>query len=206
MIDVSFFQQLKSKTSNCHNHLEKTFPFSTLMQPKRFDENSYYQVLATMAAFHQCMRLFAPSKLNTKLSSLLSCESTLEAVMQDLNSLQPASTLAPSRPLKIASTDIHSLLAFAYVWAGSSMGAQILIRWLRKSESSLPMRYYQTMAAQSANWLQVKVLISEQLRLTDIQPDLIIAHAINWFEGIIAYARTVSTPKNLKRLEYAQPL
>ncbi|NMH58748.1 hypothetical protein [Alteromonas ponticola] len=190
MINTSFFDQIKGKTSNSHKHLEETYPFSTLMRSDEFDEQSYHQVLNVMAAFHQSINLFATSQLKGELATLLDTTTTCNALRLDINQLQQSFTPIICPTLDVTEDDTHSLLAYAYVWAGSSMGAQILIKWLQKNAPSLPTRYYQQMAAQSVNWPLVKALLSAQVEKPDVDSTSIIRCANTWFEAIIAHAQS----------------
>ncbi|MCW8108764.1 hypothetical protein OPS25_09685 [Alteromonas ponticola] len=182
------------------------YPFSTLMCPQRFDEQSYQHILHTMAAFHLSITSLGASETKTELKTLLEPHSISTAIYQDLSQLDTHFDISQVQPLSVGSDDIHSLLALAYVWAGSSMGAQILLKWLRRNEASLPNAYYQKMAQQSGKWLQVKLFISQQLQNDEIQAETIIRYANKWFEAIIHETQhtCVSVPTDTRK--HAAPL
>ncbi len=190
MINDAFFKKLKRDTSGSHKHLELTYPFSTLMRVNQFDQLSYQHVLLTMNAFHHALESFPPGFHQEGLSELLNAKETMGALRKDLAILTTENP--PINPLSLSSDkdDIHALIAYAYVWAGSSMGAKILIKWLEKQNiQALPTSYYHQMAKQSANWVKVKEYISECLNKETLQPDNIIDQANKWFNAIMQHAK-----------------
>ncbi len=189
MIDDKFFNRLKRETSASHKGLERTYPFSTLMRVDRFDKLSYQRVLLTMTAFHQALHLFEPGVHQQTLSALLNAKEALTALHKDLTILSSDRHELSPLAVTTAKDDTHALMAYAYVWAGSSMGAQILIKWLSKQNAlALPTHYYDQMATQSANWQKTKRYISVCLEQETLQPDLLIKEANNWFNAIMQHA------------------
>jgi heme oxygenase len=189
MSDDAFFQHLRSKTSSAHKQLENTYPFSTLMRPEAFNVRSYAAVLRIMGAFHNAYSKMSIGSTTNSICELLMPLETTTAIETDLHIMRGSSVkICPLNNHKY-DYSMNEFLAYAYVWSGSSMGAQILIKWLqRQTQVSVPTHYYQQMAKSAVSWPTVKTFISEWVRTSGVNAESIAEHAVNWFDAIISHA------------------
>ena len=86
-------------------------------------------------------------------------------------------------------------IAAAYVWLGSSMGANIIARRLAAKQKEIPTNYYQAMASCAKRWVSFKQDIDALLPTLVLENSEVITDIIDdanaWFEYLIALGNQV---------------
>lgn len=150
---TDLFSDLKQHTAASHQALESTFPFNTMLKPESFSTQSYTDNLMILASFHQYVAQKMKQNPQTKdLEALLQSCATVEAIVRDLDQLGIPSP-AQHFDAGLASDNMADMVAAAYVWMGSSMGAKILHHWLQQNDyDHLPTHYYAHMRTLGRQW------------------------------------------------------
>ncbi|WP_232363033.1 hypothetical protein [Alteromonas mediterranea] len=90
-------------------------------------------------------------------------------------------------------------IAAAYVWLGSSMGANIIARRLAAKQKEIPTNYYQAMASCAKRWVSFKQDIDALLPTLVLENSEVITDIIDdanaWFEYLIALGNQVQLTK-----------
>ncbi|APD91719.1 hypothetical protein BM524_07405 [Alteromonas mediterranea] len=93
-------------------------------------------------------------------------------------------------------------IAAAYVWLGSSMGANIIARRLAAKQKEIPTNYYQAMASCAKRWVSFKQDVDALLPILVLENSEVITNIIDdanaWFEYLIALGNRVQLPKALQ--------
>ena len=93
-------------------------------------------------------------------------------------------------------------IAAAYVWLGSSMGANIIARRLAAKQKEIPTNYYQAMASCAKRWVSFKQDVDALLPTLVLENSEVITNIIDdanaWFEYLIALGNQVQLPKALQ--------
>jgi len=86
-------------------------------------------------------------------------------------------------------------IAAAYVWLGSSMGANIIARRLAAKQKEIPTNYYQAMASCAKRWVSFKQDVDALLPTLVLENSEVITDIIDdanaWFEYLIALGNQV---------------
>lgn len=95
-------------------------------------------------------------------------------------------------------------IAAAYVWLGSSMGANLIARRLAAKQKEIPTNYYQAMASCAKRWVSFKQDIDALLPTLVLENSEVITNIIDdanaWFEYLIALGNQVQLPKALQEV------
>ncbi|WP_287148840.1 hypothetical protein [Alteromonas sp.] len=90
-------------------------------------------------------------------------------------------------------------IAAAYVWLGSSMGANIIARRLAAKQKEIPTNYYQAMASCAKRWVSFKQDVDALLPTLVLENSEVITDIIDdanaWFEYLIALGNQVQLTK-----------
>tara|TARA_Y100000780_G_scaffold104510_1_gene94982 strand:- start:18159 stop:19004 length:846 start_codon:yes stop_codon:yes gene_type:complete len=90
-------------------------------------------------------------------------------------------------------------IAAAYVWLGSSMGANIIARRLAAKQKEIPTNYYQAMASCAKRWVSFKQDIDALLPTLVLENSEVITDIIDdanaWFEYLIGLGNQVQLTK-----------
>ena len=215
----TLFTELKTKTAERHRELENTAPFSSFHQSNSTDVIQYGAVLQTMCQFHQDVMAFLTSQPSGPGLQALNIDSVLpflgaSQVLASLNADRQA--LAPYIPqyernrgdAAISEApfthSISSVIAAMYVWLGSSMGANMLVRRIQKQNErispALPVHYYGEMASKAKHWVAFKTHIDNRLAplcqtlgVTEAQfTSWVVDDANQWFGHLIALGNQAS--------------
>lgn len=210
----NLFTQLKQDTQASHQALEDSYPFNLYHNEQTFCFETYRDVLCVMGIFHQCVQRavkkaqrFHPFFVNT---GFLNTEEVLNAIQQDTQQinklLKEADKTTPHQHFcgNLAATDTTQLalindglfessitqaISGMYVWLGSSMGANVILRRLQELQSSIPTNYYRCMASCAKSWVSYKRSVDELLpEITDKTEDFasrVVNDANDWFEILI---------------------
>ncbi|WP_231125168.1 heme oxygenase-like domain-containing protein [Alteromonas mediterranea] len=93
-------------------------------------------------------------------------------------------------------------IAAAYVWLGSSMGANIIAKRLAAKQKEIPTNYYQAMASCAKRWVSFKQDVDALLPILVLENSEVITNIIDdanaWFEYLIALGNQVQLPKALQ--------
>jgi heme oxygenase len=205
---AQLFTALKQGTHACHNALENTYPFSIYHERDSFDIAAYQDVLCVMRCFHQCVAqsLSNAAVSNSLINALLKhidLSNVLSAIDTDLalleednngpkntNNTALASLEATAQsPCSTAYDDTSHCIAGLYVWLGSSMGANILIRRLSEMSTPPPTHYYKAMAECARSWVgfkqHVDSIMPPLLRGNSDIVTHIVEDANHWFNYLI---------------------
>ena len=215
----TLFTELKTKTAECHRELENTAPFSSFHRSNSIDVIQYSAVLQTMCQFHQDVTAYLTSQPNSAGLRALNIDSMLPflGASQVLASLktdrQALAQYAPQREKNrenAAITEapfthsISSVIAAMYVWLGSSMGANMLVRRIQNQNErispALPVHYYGEMASKAKHWVAFKAHIDNRLAplcqtlgVTEAQfSSWVVDDANQWFAHLIALGNQAS--------------
>lgn len=212
------FTALKQGTQSQHSALESTYPFSVYQVNKAPDTKSYFDVLSVMTLFHkkvtQAVNSDSVPKEVANLAMLLNGNTVLNALEQDKEILGSShrcnshdvendndESLATLNSVNFAlSFESQTSMAIAamYVWLGSSMGANVLLRRLT-STPGLPVYYYGAMAECAKAWVQFKQQVDTLMPQLETQQEnveaSIVKDAQRWFDYLIQLGVHVSSGK-----------
>lgn len=211
----NLFTALKQDTHANHEILENTFPFSIYHKDSLFDEKAYLAILKIMSKFHQATAN-AVQQAELKVPDLAAVASMInsgaiqDALNQDIIALTRNSLTEdthatgtytdqaykdthhnkPSMPY--SSSPTSQAISAIYVWLGSSMGANIIVRRLNAMERDIPTNYYQAMAGCAKAWVSFKQEVDRLLPELDLENESFVADAVKdanaWFEYLISLA------------------
>ena len=92
-----------------------------------------------------------------------------------------------------SSSPTSQAISAIYVWLGSSMGANIIVRRLNAMERDIPTNYYQAMAGCAKAWVSFKQEVERLLPELNLENESFIADAVTdanaWFEYLISLAK-----------------
>lgn len=203
----NIFSALKQGTQANHTILENTYPFSLYHQTSSFNVTVYEEVLSVMYWFHSAVAgaLQESAKRNSDLLPLLTqinIDSVLDALNRDLaqlraNSVSNGVTLSTSSDESSSLVDLPSFysdssrtISALYVWLGSSMGANIIVRRLATISPAPPTHYYAAMSQCARAWVTFKQHVETLIpSLSTGNPQLtqhIVEDANSWFAYLIA--------------------
>lgn len=227
----NLFTALKQDTHAKHNILENTFPFSIFHEERLFDDGTYNAILQIMGMFHQTTaeavqqaEVQAPELRS--IVSMLNSNTILDALRSDIHALggdelcvAPHASIVPFASWQAAYNDIHpnhqllpkfnspisQAISATYVWLGSSMGANIIVRRLQGMQHDIPTNYYQAMASCAKGWVSFKqevgiLLPKLGLDNNDFVID-VVEDANAWFNYLISSAEIIEIkgkPKAIK--------
>ena len=206
----NLFTALKQDTHANHAILENTFPFSMYHKDSEFNHEAYLAILNIMRVFHQTTAetvkqaaLQTPSL--SRIASMLNSEVVLLALNNDTHAkLEPttriknkdepvlnAQAIAQLTPCSNSTTS-HAIAAI-YVWLGSSMGANIIVRRLEAMTSDIPTEYYQAMAGCAKAWVSFKQEVETLLPELGLDNESFVKNAVQdanaWFEFLISLGK-----------------
>lgn len=200
----NIFSALKQGTQANHTTLENTYPFSLYHQTSSFNVTVYEEVLSVMYWFHSAVAgaLQESAKRNSDLLPLLThinTDSVLDALNCDLaqlrdNSVSNGITLSSESPILVDLPSFYSdssrTISALYVWLGSSMGANIIVRQLATISPAPPTHYYAAMSQCARAWVTFKQHVETLIpSLSTGNPQLtqhIVEDANSWFAYLIA--------------------
>ncbi|MEC8232784.1 MAG: hypothetical protein VX061_15225 [Pseudomonadota bacterium] len=200
----NIFSALKQGTQANHTTLENTYPFSLYHQTSSFNVTVYEEVLSVMYWFHSAVAgaLKESAKRNSDLLPLLThinIDSVLDALNCDLAQLRDISesnsvTLNSESPILVDLPSFYSdssrTISALYVWLGSSMGANIIVRRLATISPAPPTHYYAAMSQCARAWVTFKQHVETLTpSLSTGNPQLtqhIVEDANSWFAYLIA--------------------
>ena len=203
----NIFSALKQGTQANHTTLENTYPFSLYHQTSSFNVTVYEEVLSVMYWFHSAVAgaLQESAKRNSDLLPLLThinIDSVLDALNCDLAQLRDISvsngvslsTLSSESPILVDLPSFYSdssrTISALYVWLGSSMGANIIVRRLATISPAPPTHYYAAMSQCARAWVTFKQHVETLTpSLSTGNPKLtrhIVEDANSWFAYLIA--------------------
>lgn len=203
----NIFSALKQGTQANHTTLENTYPFSLYHQTSSFNVTVYEEVLSVMYWFHSAVAgaLQESTKRNSDLLPLLThinIDSVLDALNCDLAQLRDISvsngvslsTLSSESPILVDLPSFYSdssrTISALYVWLGSSMGANIIVRRLATISPAPPTHYYAAMSQCARAWVTFKQHVETLTpSLSTGNPQLtqhIVEDANSWFAYLIA--------------------
>ena len=220
----NLFTALKQDTHANHDILENTFPFSIYHKNNLFDEKAYLAILKIMSKFHQTAAN-AVQQAELQVPALASVASMInsgvieDALNQDIVALTRDSLTKDTHALNASNTavslnneayeDTHpnslstqlsnsptsQAISAIYVWLGSSMGANIIVRRLDAMKPNIPTNYYQAMAGCAKAWVSFKQEVERLLPELDLENEGFIADAVtdanSWFNYLISQAEVV---------------
>ena len=206
----NLFTALKQDTHANHAILENTFPFSMYHKDSEFNHEAYLAILNIMRVFHQTTAetvkqaaLQTPSL--SRIASMLNSEVVLLALNNDTHAkLEPttriknkdepvlnAQAIAQLTPCSNSTTS-HAIAAI-YVWLGSSMGANIIVRRLEAMTLDIPTEYYQAMAGCAKAWVSFKQEVETLLPELGLDNENFVKNAVQdanaWFEFLISLGK-----------------
>ena len=127
-------------------------------------------------------------------NTLLSQSEIKENIKQDTHAKKPLDCNFKS--------PTSQAIAAAYVWLGSSMGANIIARRLAAKQKEIPTNYYQAMASCAKRWVSFKQDVDALLPILVLENSEVITNIIDdanaWFEYLIGLGNQVQLPKALQ--------
>ena len=124
-------------------------------------------------------------------NTLLSQSEIKENIKQDTHAKKPLDCNFKS--------PTSQAIAAAYVWLGSSMGANIIARRLAAKQKEIPTNYYQAMASCAKRWVSFKQDIDALLPTLVLENSEVITDIIDdanaWFEYLIGLGNQVQLTK-----------
>ena len=124
-------------------------------------------------------------------NTLLSQSEIKENIKQDTHAKKPLDCNFKS--------PTSQAIAAAYVWLGSSMGANIIARRLAAKQKEIPTNYYQAMASCAKRWVSFKQDVDALLPTLVLENSEVITDIIDdanaWFEYLIALGNQVQLTK-----------
>lgn len=189
----NIFIELKHGTKEAHTALEATYPFNTMMKTEIFDRQAYSKNITVLASFHHYVyELLKKFNGCVSFTQYMQAEDVILAVDSDLHALLSNPQYCDF-PAVIDVQEPEAMLAAAYVWMGSSMGARILYRWLNHAGfESLPMNYYETMIGLGKQW---ELFVRDGQVWADVHrvnPKKCITSANQLFEGLRLCAQSLT--------------
>ncbi len=208
----NLFTALKQDIHANHAILENTFPFSMYHKDSEFNHEAYLAILNIMRVFHQTTAetvkqaaLQTPSL--SRIASMLNSEVVLLALNNDTHALSSATLsaqqryndthakLEPTTRIKNKDEPVLNAQAIAaiYVWLGSSMGANIIVRRLEAMTLDIPTEYYQAMAGCAKAWVSFKQEVETLLPELGLDNESFVKNAVQdanaWFEFLISLGK-----------------
>jgi heme oxygenase len=189
----NLFASLKADTHHKHNELESTSPFVMFNDMAHVDTTLYANVIAVMQQFHTRSFDYLSGAANTNpllsdLIALLDATNIVNALKDDVGSLNKAnisSLPAKGIPLPTFDSEFSATIAGIYVWLGSSMGANIIVRRLTQQHVALPITYYTSMSQCARNWTIFKQKTALLLSNEHDVVSSIVDDANRWFDYLI---------------------
>lgn len=182
------FSYLKEDTADSHKALENTYPFSQQMNKETFTSQSYSASLHTLLAFHTYATPFVQG-LPESIQIQAKIDSVHHALIEDIKALASSPSLTPSLACSTMPVNPESQLACAYVWIGSSMGASIIARWMKKEYPHFPISYYTIMTNVGANWSSFREQATDYAGSRQVDIHLTSLFANQLFTGLMNTAR-----------------
>jgi len=189
----NLFVALKADTHHKHSELESTSPFVMFNDMTHVDTAAYANVISVMAQFHTaCFDYLSTAVQSTSslanLLTLINEPSINRALNNDLAALS-VSTLASEDIKSVTLPEFDSqqcaFIAGIYVWLGSSMGANIIVRRISQQRVALPVDYYTSMSQCARNWTVFKQQASSLLTHDHSAITRIVDDANRWFDYLI---------------------
>ncbi|WP_334018451.1 hypothetical protein [Alteromonas sp. S015] len=88
---------------------------------------------------------------------------------------------------------ISQAIAAIYVWLGSSMGANIIVRRLEAMTINIPTEYYQAMSGCAKAWVSFKQEVERLLPELDLDNECFVTNAVHdanaWFQFLISLGK-----------------
>jgi heme oxygenase len=211
---VNLFTALKQGTHASHEKLENTYPFTMYHGDSVFDFGVYQHVLTVMYRFHACVSqsLMNTSASNDTIAALakhIDHSSVLDAIQTDVVQVQAIENKKDEQPLlsllaEQTPEDLPSFnsstsccIAGLYVWLGSSMGANIIVRRLSSKKPSPPTDYYSAMAQCARSWVSFKQDVDALVPLLLEENSQAIEHIVEdanlWFSYLISLGTSQNT-------------
>lgn len=107
-------------------------------------------------------------------------------------------------------TATSQAIAAIYVWLGSSMGANIIVRRLEASALNIPTEYYQAMSGCAKSWVSFKQEAESLLTELGLDNERFISDTVKdantWFEFLISLGSNTSTNPTLVHRETEREL
>ncbi|BFT30628.1 hypothetical protein D210916BOD24_18040 [Alteromonas sp. D210916BOD_24] len=194
----SVFNALKQETQANHARLECTYPFLSYQCVENLTSGAYADILSVMALFHQAAhdvlvdasasraisQVLAQHANGKDILTALDCDQrALATVSRPVSKPQPPNVVLPT-----FHSSVTSSIAALYVWLGSSMGANIILRRLINSDKALPTHYYSAMANASKQWISFKFTVESEfanLIADEVFTQHLVDDANSWFEYLI---------------------
>ncbi|MEC8964225.1 MAG: biliverdin-producing heme oxygenase [Pseudomonadota bacterium] len=206
----NLFTALKQDTHANHAILENTFPFSMYHKDSEFNHETYLAILNIMRVFHQTTAetvkqaaLQTPSL--SRIASMLNSEIVLLALNNDTHAkLEPTTRIknkdepvlnaqAIAQLIPCSNSTTSQAIAAIYVWLGSSMGANIIVRRLEAMTLDIPTEYYQAMAGCAKAWVSFKQEVETLLPELGLDNESFVKNAVQdanaWFEFLISLGK-----------------
>lgn len=206
----NLFTALKQDTHANHAILENTFPFSMYHKDSEFNHEAYLAILNIMRVFHQTTAatvkqaaLQTPSL--SRIASMLNSEIVLLALNNDTHAkLEPTTRIknkdepvlnaqAIAQLIPCSNSTTSQAIAAIYVWLGSSMGANIIVRRLEAMTLDIPTEYYQAMAGCAKAWVSFKQEVETLLPELGLDNESFVKNAVQdanaWFEFLISLGK-----------------
>lgn len=200
------FLALKQDTHDKHTQLENTPPFSLFHNLSDFNINTYANVLSVMTIFHRITAQHVSATVSetptlTPVFDMLNTKKVANSLKRDTHDISKAANCDGKNPFanqsdtlqhasKLTFTNTKSAaIAASYVWLGSSMGANIILRRLAKHDENIPTSYYATMADCAKAWVSFKKEVEDKLPQLGLNSqvgiDTIVDDANAWFSFLI---------------------
>lgn len=200
------FLALKQDTHDKHTQLENTPPFSLFHNLSDFNINTYANVLSVMTIFHRIMAQHVSATVSetptlTPVFDMLNTKEVANSLKRDTHDISKAANCDGKNPFanqsdtsqyasKLSFINTKSAaIAASYIWLGSSMGANIILRRLAKHDENIPTSYYATMADCAKAWVSFKKEVEDKLPQLGLNSqvgiDTIVDDANAWFSFLI---------------------
>jgi heme oxygenase len=204
----SVFTALKQGTHSQHVTLENTYPFSLYQTNSAPDKAVFLDILSVMLHFHKKVDVAIKASIAhsdiVSLAQLLNQTKVVNALETDIKQLEAelregSSNRESHSAYNQAFTNVENTpsvaLSAMYVWLGSSMGANVLLRRL-KSTTELPVNYYSAMAECARAWVEFKQQVDILLPSFTAQENNIhsnmVENANRWFAFLINLGEQVT--------------
>lgn len=179
----NLFSYLKENTYQGHRALERSYPFNTYFKTDIFNAVHYANGLRTLGAFHQYCLPFCTS-LSPSLRGEFDPQLPIQLINQDLATLLPANHEPIQFDMPAQKVTFAHALACSYVIMGSSMGGNVISRWLQSHHPNMPMNYYSAMASLGEQWPQWQQTINTYLAANPVSFKDVGEMAKNLFLGL----------------------
>ncbi|MEG3766426.1 hypothetical protein [Alteromonas sp. 14N.309.X.WAT.G.H12] len=166
----NLFSYLKENTYQGHRALERSYPFNTYFKADNFNAVHYAKGLQTLGAFHRYCLPFCAS-LSPSLRGEFDPQLPIQLINQDLAALLPANQAPIPFAMPAQKVTFARALACTYVILGSSMGGNVIRRWLKSHHPNMPMDYYSAMASLGETWPQWQQTINTYLTTNPVSYD-----------------------------------